>query len=343
MGSFKERWIRKESLSGGGQGDVFLVTDSAGEHAGLWVQKRLRNLERIERFKKEVRAGLELSHPNVIRVIDHDLEAKRPYLVTEFCSGGSLRDARLSDYSVVDRLRTFSEIALGVAHAHDKGIVHRDLKPDNIFLREGRTPVVGDFGLCFLADDGERVTLLDEAIGPRMFVAPELEDGLAEQVGPWSDTYSLGKLLYWLASGGRVFAREKHKEPKFDLRRETNDPAVFFIYELLDKMILREPGRRLRDASYIPREVDTAIRRILMGAHPIDLRVPQQCSYCGVGNYEVIDRGTKYQEFVPSGSPYDFGPLARGTNYLFFACNHCGNLQMFHPQYAKDPGIWIRS
>ena len=73
----------------------------------------------------------------------------------------------------------FSEIcrAVGHAHGHKPTIVHRDLKPDNIFLRSNmQTPVVGDFGICFIDEDGERSTLVDEAVGARRFTAPELED-----------------------------------------------------------------------------------------------------------------------------------------------------------------------
>jgi serine/threonine-protein kinase PpkA len=147
------RWKREKSLSGGGQGDVYLVTDSTGEYEGVWVQKLLRNRNRIARFKREIKAGLDLSHPNVIKVIDYDIESDRPYLVAEYCSAGALGNTDLSRYTIVERLSMLTSICRGAGHAHSKGIIHRDIKPDNIFFREDGTPVVGDFGICFV-DDG---------------------------------------------------------------------------------------------------------------------------------------------------------------------------------------------
>jgi serine/threonine protein kinase len=310
-----------------------LVTDTAGEYPGTWVQKRLKNIGRIERFKREIKAGLELSHSNVIKVIDYDLETDRPYLVAEYCSGGTLGKADLTQFSLIDRLRLFASICRGVAHAHAQkpAIYHRDIKPDNIFLREDGTPVVGDFGICFIDEEGERLTVVDEVMGPRWFVAPELEDGRTDEIGPWSDVYSLGKLLYWIIAG-RIFSREKHREPKYDLTRDRKDAAIFFIYDLLHKTIMRQPERRLSDVNALLEEVEVIIRRILMSAHPINLKAPQQCLYCGVGNYEVIYGGETYREYRPKKQVYDFGRIVSGSNAFILACNYCGNLQLFRPE-----------
>jgi serine/threonine protein kinase len=338
-----ERWIERRSLSGGGQGDVFLVKDSTGEYRGDWIQKLLRNINRIERFKREIRAGLELSHPNVIKVIDYDLESRRPYLVAEYCSGGPLSEFDFARVPIIDRLRMFAAICRGAGHAHSNNptVIHRDIKPENIFLREDGTPVVGDFGICFVTEEGERLTLVDEAVGPRNFIAPELEDGRTDDIGPWSDVYSLGKLLYWIIAG-EIFSREKHREPRFDLTQKRKDAGVFFIYELLDKMIVFEPAARFANAGAVADNVETVIRRILMNAHPVDLRAPQECSYCGLGNYVMIYGAEKYREHTPRQSMYDFGKLVSGTNAFIFACNYCGNLQLFRPEFANDPYIWIK-
>ncbi|MFI5322988.1 MAG: protein kinase [Thermodesulfobacteriota bacterium] len=121
----------------------------------------------------------------------------------------------------------FQQICEGVAYAHTKGVIHRDLKPDNIFLRTRKGPVVvGDFGICYLEQDGKRITLTDEAVGPRNFIAPELEDGRLELISTKCDVYSLGKILYWLLSGGKIFSREKHREPQFDLKSQNNDTLL---------------------------------------------------------------------------------------------------------------------
>lgn len=115
----------------------------------------------------------------------------------------------------------FIVIANAVNHAHSQRVVHRDLKPANIFLQTPTfRPLVGDFGLCYVQDDGddERQTDLEEAVGPRFFMAPELEDGRADVIAPSADVYSLGKLLYWMLTG-RIFSREKLRDDRWNLTK----------------------------------------------------------------------------------------------------------------------------
>ena len=84
--------------------------------------------------------------------------------------------------------------AVDHAHRQEPRIIHRDLKPDNIYLRTKNGPaVVGDFGICWIERDGTRITLTDEAVGARDYMAPEIEDGRADKVSVKSDIYSLAK------------------------------------------------------------------------------------------------------------------------------------------------------
>jgi serine/threonine protein kinase len=330
-------------LSGGGQGDIFLVTDTTGQYGGVWVQKLLRNKSRIGRFEREIKAGLELDHPKIIKVVDYDLEADRPYLVTEHCSGGSLADFDLSNLSVVDRLQLFAAVCRGVGYAHSQKptIIHRDIKPDNIFLREDGTPVVGDFGICFIDEEGERLTLVDEAVGPRNFIAPELEDGHYQFVDPRSDVYSLGKLLYWLVSAKVIFAREKHRILKYDLTIASKDAGIRFIYDILDKTIEPDLRKRFKDANELENDVNEVIRRILMNAHPVDLTAPQLCAYCGIGFYQMRQASDDYERFIPAGGWRNTGMVVEGTkSYFILVCDHCGNVQMFRPDQTKNPHVW---
>ena len=161
----------------------------------------------------------------MVAIQDYDLDADRPYLVTEWCEGGELSEIDLSEISIPERLGLLVGVCQGVAHAHSGGVTHRDLKPGNIFLRGDGTPVVGDFGLCFI-EGGERLTFVDEAVGPRLFMAPEMEEGRSDEVGPWSDVYSLGKVLYWLVAQKRVFSREKHRQPDWDLTRDQREATT---------------------------------------------------------------------------------------------------------------------
>ncbi len=336
------KWINKKQLGKGGQSVTYLVVESGAEEKGFFVLKRL-NANRIERARKEILAYEKLSHPNIVTLIDYDLDSSKPYLVTEYCEGGDLSQLDLNQRPIMERLRVFLGICHGVAYAHENNVIHRDLKPANIFLRaDKRTAVVGDFGICFIDDEGERHTLIDEAAGPRLFMAPELEDGRADLIKPTSDVYSLGKLLYWLIAG-RIFSREKHRLPEYDLTKENNDAAITFIYELLDKTIKFDPSERLVNATKVAEEVELIIKRYLMQAHPIDIEAPQLCTYCGVGNYQVKADPNNHQ--VWQNQIHNFFPGIsndRGYPWLIFLCDYCGNMQLFRPDQnvPEKRDIW---
>jgi serine/threonine protein kinase len=334
------RWRVKEQIGQGGQGKALLVHDSNDPEGKPFALKRLSNLKRLNRFEKEVRAGLELSHPNILRIVDKDLEHATPYFVAEFCPGLSLNFETISTLPLAERLRMFSAICRGVGHAHGKGYTHRDIKPDNIFLREDMTPVVGDFGLCFITEEGERVTMLDEQVGSRWYMSPELAHGAAEDVTPAADVYSLGKVLYWMLAG-RVFDREAHRTPKFNLTEGQRDPDIFFIYDLLDKMIVEDPRERLANATEVADAVDEIIRLIGIRAHVLDLEVPQQCNYCGRGLYQPAADSTSLTDRAGSRDVLNFGFNLMGRPLmLILVCDYCSNVQMFRPDYSGNRHAW---
>lgn len=328
------KWKVVESLGEGGQGHTFRVVElleDGTESKESYVLKRLKTLDQIRRFEDEIAACQKLSHPNILRVIDQDITAPKPYLVSEYCSGGSLNDIDVNSYTITDRLSMFSKIchAVGYAHSNKPRIIHRDLKPKNIFLREDRrSPVVGDFGICYIEDDGTRITLFDEAVGARRYTAPELEDGRADDVTPAADVYSLGKILYWLMAG-HVFDREKHRENRFDLTQDQKDPTMHWIYELLDKMIVENPSKRFPDSKAVAEAVDDIIKKVSINARPLDLASPQPCLYCGVGFYKKrietnLNDGQSNDQMVNSG--FRFVP---NQQWLILICDHCGNSQIF--------------
>src|SRR5262249_48104749 len=149
---------------------------SAGSDSTLYVLKRLKNPKRADYFEREIEACETLDHPNVLKLLSHGQTPKgKPYLITEYCNGGSLQKGPKFD-SPAAGLRFFQQIVAGVAHAHEHKppIYHLDLKPENILLKDN-DPVVGDFGICFIEDGA--VSLTKE--GPRgsmYYCAPELRN-----------------------------------------------------------------------------------------------------------------------------------------------------------------------
>jgi serine/threonine protein kinase len=340
-------WVRGEALREGGQGWTYLTYRKGDEARKPFVLKVLKNKSnpaRLKRFEREIEVGSRLRHPNVVRIEAEDIEREKPYVAMEFCEGGDLQSLHLSDLSLIDKLHLFNGICHGVAHIHDAGVIHRDLKPGNIFLREDRrTPVVGDLGLCLIAEEDERLTETTEAIGPRLFMAPELEDGRYEDARPVADIYSLGKILYWLVSNKRIFSREKQNEARFDLRTGQNNSSMAFVYDMLNGMVVNNPNeRRYANATEVISDMDEIIERVANGSHAIDSAVPQSCSYCGKGTYQRVMWGNHQIQGWDQQRHYigiDFMNVP--ARWLVFACDSCGNLQFFRGDMARqNPNAW---
>lgn len=337
-----DKWITKRSLPEGGQAHTYLVYKE-GDTQKHFALKRLKNLNRISRFRQELEAGLRLSHPNVLKVEAYNLEHETPYIVTEYCSCGPLSRSDMMQYSVLERLRVFAAICQGIAHAHKNNVIHRDLKPDNIFLHDRMTPVVGDFGLCFLTDEGERITLSDEAVGSRFYTAPEVEAGRVDDVKPASDVYSLGKVLYWMMTQ-RHLPREDFRIPEFDLTHNYPDQVEYFlINELLDRMLVTDLTVRYHNAIEVAWVIDEPlIRRIETHGRPTDLTAPLRCMFCSLGFYKpIVDKVNEVSKDAQSHKMLqNLGLNPTGGTWLILECDNCGNIQLFRADLAKIREAW---
>jgi serine/threonine protein kinase len=210
---FGDRWEVIESLGEGGQAHTFMVRDLRDGTTG-WVLKRLKNPTRQARFEREIRALSRLQSSHVPSIVDFAI-GDRSYLVTPYVGRNlvQLRDA-LEPQTLLER---FHGIVVAAADAHAEGLIHRDIKPDNVTVDDAGTPFLVDFGIC--ADDESEVVLTTtaEGFGNRAFAAPECEPGSMDAARPASDVYSLGKLLYWMTTGGRVMVRERFDEEDLNI------------------------------------------------------------------------------------------------------------------------------
>lgn len=327
------RWRNVRELIPGGQAHTFIVVDINDSGHTERVLKRLKNPspERRGRFEQEIRAISELHHPNVIQLIDFNLERDRPYFVTEYCSGGSLEQVNIESVND-DLIRAwFLDICEGLSAVHRSGHVHRDIKPGNIFLKTATGPaVLGDFGLVFV-DGDERLTMTQEQVGSRFFMAPELRDGRASSVKASADIYALGKLLYWMLSGGKVFDREDHRDGKWNLTLVRHNLYMEHIHQLLDWMITLDPGRRLPIAEVI---LNTERIFELMKNRYNPLSVQEQpCYYCGQGSYQRLNEQAWFYLGIKKEQ-------VNKDVFRVLCCDVCGHLQYFWAGQAKA-GDWI--
>ena len=166
----------------------------------------LASTEAGARFLKEAESVARLQHPQVVQIFRIGDFQGRPFLEMEYVDGGSLAD-RLDGrpWKPTIAARLIESLAMAVHHAHVKDIVHRDLKPANILLTADGTPKVTDFGLAKSLGADIDLTRTDSIIGSPSYMAPEQAGGRASRIGPATDVYSLGAILYELLTGRPPF------------------------------------------------------------------------------------------------------------------------------------------
>lgn len=265
------RWETIGALKKGGQAHVYRVRDKTGGRNGEYALKRVINAERHERFAAEIEAIKTLSHPNIITLIDHSAldggAEEKQFLVMPLAEGGDLSDERRVEAfkgSIDATLKVALQVAEALAAAHAAGIIHRDVKPANIlFQNVGLDIWLADFGICLLRER-PRATEDGEVVGPRFgFMAPECEDGGQLSVTPAVDTYSLGKLIYFMLSGGRALPRERLDEAGYAL--ELGEGQRIHLLQALLRRMICAVDRRLADMN----EVMAELRRIETWTAPV--------------------------------------------------------------------------
>ncbi len=163
--------------------------------------------EGLARVHREAQAMGRLGdHPHIVTVYDVGDEAGQPYLIQEYMTGGDLEgQLQRSEghrLGADEALRLAEQVCRALEHAHSRGVVHRDLKPGNIWLAQDGTAKLGDFGLA-VALDRSRLTMAGMMVGTASYMPPE--QALGSQATPRSDLYSLGCVLYEMATGRPPF------------------------------------------------------------------------------------------------------------------------------------------
>jgi hypothetical protein len=169
----------------------------AGAHAGR---------HQLARFRFEAEAIARLQHPHIVQVFEAGERDGWPYLAMEYVDGGSLAQ-KLNGTPLPPHqgAQLVESLARAVSYAHQRGIIHCDLKPANVLLTEDGTPKITDFGLARRLDGEAGLTQSGSIRGTPSYMAPEQAEGRAKDIGPATDVYALGAVLYELLTGRPPF------------------------------------------------------------------------------------------------------------------------------------------
>jgi tRNA A-37 threonylcarbamoyl transferase component Bud32 len=305
-------------LGGGGMGDVYKARHvhlNRIDAVKLIRADRLAGGEERARFRAEAAALAKFDHPNLVRVYHGGEEAGRPYMALEFVAGGSLAERiKMEPLTPRAAAELVARLADGVEYAHRHGIIHRDLKPGNVLLTADGTPKVSDFGLAKdLEPDATALTRTHDRPGTLPYMAPEQVQGRAEAVGPHTDLFGLGAILYELLTGRRPWQgdtrsaiRSQAEQGRVVPPRQINRQVPPALERICLKALAANPRDRHVSAVALRDELRRYLQRPRWLARGLALAA---VLVLAVGGYVLIERpGT---DRVPTTPANNTAPMAR--------------------------------
>lgn len=241
---------------GGGMSSVYLATDIILNREVVVKMIKADPLDKeksVRRFQREVESTIQLSHPNIVSVLDVDETDEYHILVTEVVHGVNLKEHILKNSPLdIDEVIRIAMMTLrGIEHAHDRGIIHRDIKPQNILLDTNGRVKITDFGIAKALSE-TRMTETNQVIGSVQYISPEQAKG--QNTDERTDIYSFGVMLFELLTGRLPYEAEtavsvalKHISEPFPNISEYRDIPVG-LKNIIMKCTEKEPVNRYRHA-----------------------------------------------------------------------------------------------
>ena len=237
------------------------------------------------RFLRESRLAGSLSHPNIVTVHEYFEHEGTPYIAMEYIERGSLRPY-VGRLTLAQMVGVIEGMLAGLTHAETKGVVHRDIKPENVMVTgEGRVKIA-DFGIAKAGSGvtGQFLTATGTTVGTPAYMAPE--QALGQEVGPWTDLYSLGVMAYEMLVGRLPFAETeapmallmKHVNepvpPPESIRPDLDPELTRWLGQLLEKV----PQERIGSAAAAWDELEESVIRIFGARWRREARLPEQAA-----------------------------------------------------------------
>lgn len=270
------------SVGSGGMANVYKATDEkTGNIVALKVLKEehREDADFVRRFEREARAVLSLSHPNIVRSFDVGEDGDANYIVFEYVEGNTLKDIIKDEGCLTPKqaVSVISQILDALEHAHSCGIIHRDVKPQNVMITNDGKAMLTDFGIARDAASTTRTFAGTNIIGSVHYLSPEQARG--DHVGPESDIYSCGIVLYEMLTGEVPFAGDnsvaialKHLQEDVKPPYLINSKISRALSDVVLKATAKKPELRYQSASAMRADVLRALKE----PHGKFARLPKQ-------------------------------------------------------------------
>jgi len=254
---------RYRILEKAGEGGMAVVHKAEDTRLGNLVAIKFIRTDRLapelaakslKRFEREAKSLAQLSHPNIVKVLDYGDMDGQPYIVMEYLPGGTLKQ-RLPGKIIAweQAIKALLPIAQALQFAHERNIIHRDVKPSNVLFNEAKQPVLSDFGIVkMLGDDATQdLSTTSLLVGTPEYMSPEQARG--EPFDHRVDIYALGIMLYEMVTGRKPFKADTPvgmlvKQASEPLPRPTlfNPDLPAAVEAALMKTLAKNPDERFR-------------------------------------------------------------------------------------------------
>ncbi len=277
------RYEVEELVGSGGMSSVYRAHDRLLERTvalKILHEQFTRDDGYVERFRREARAVAQLTHPNIVTVIDRGEQDGRQFIVFEYVHGMNLKELVEQEGPLPpgEVIELALQIARGLAFAHEQGLVHRDVKPQNVLLDADGRAKVTDFGIA-RALDVDGMTITGTIMGTSNYIAPEQARG--EPVDEQTDVYSLGCVLYELLAGEVPFDGDnfvavamRHVNDPVPSVREVRPDVPPRLDWAIQQAMAKDPGDRFDSMADFAAELE-ACHAELDGAEGATMIVPR--------------------------------------------------------------------
>ncbi len=273
-----------EQLGEGGMATVYNALDSRVERnvaiKVILPSKRTSSIF-LQQFEREAKALANLTHTNIVKVLNYGVQDGQPYLVMEYVPGGTLKDAMNQKIPWQTAAAILAPIARALDYVHRQQIVHRDVKPSNILLHEDFRPMLSDFGILKLLEGKEEKvdSAIAAGIGTPEYMSPE--QGMGKEVDFRADIYSLGLVFYEMITGQKPYTADspmavviKHVTDALPLPTKIDNAIPKFVERAILRAVQKNPKHRYISMGHFadvlemialgdkasPQQIDRAIR-----------------------------------------------------------------------------------